>query len=214
MTGPVNAMMSDHEGNLWFNSNRQGVMKIVKNNFIDISNMAGLPELVVNSTCRSGDDLYIGTDVGLKILDKEYDPIDNDLINLLDGVRIRCITEDNQGFIWICTYSDHGLVRYDPKKGSIINFTTHNGLLSNRVRMIKQLSDGRMAVATNMGVNIIRDTTVTDSFDASSGISNLEILTIEEDEKGRLLLGSDGDGIYVVENGSAKRLGIDDGLAS
>lgn len=214
MTGPVNAMMSDHEGNLWFNSNRQGLMKIVKNNFIDISNMSGLPDMVVNSTCKSGTDLYIGTDVGLKILDKEYDPIENDLTVLLDGVRIRCIREDMQGYVWLCTYSDFGLVRYDPKTGKIEYFTTANGLLSNRVRMIKQLSDGRIAVATNLGVNIIRGNVVTDSFDASSGISNLEILTIEENEQGGLLLGSDGDGIYVVDNGSAKRMGIDDGLAS
>lgn len=214
MNASISGITEDHEGNLWFNSTRQGVMKIVKNNFTDIFTLAGLDHMVVNSTWIDADLLYIGTDTGLRILDKEYHVLENDITKLLDGVRIRCIKGDNAGNIWLCTYSDHGLVRYTPSTKKIVEFTSENGLLSNRVRMVTQLSDGRIAVATNAGVNIIRDSTVTDSYDNSSGISNLEILTIEEDDQGRLMLGSDGDGIYIIDNGTTTRKGIDDGLGS
>jgi energy-coupling factor transport system substrate-specific component len=42
----------------------------------------------------------------------------------------------------------------------------------------------------------------------------MEILCIEETADGRLLLGSDGDGIYVLDDGMVSRLGRDDGLLS
>ncbi len=214
MTGSVNHIMSDHEGNLWFTSDRQGVMKIVQNNFIDISSMAGLDPLVVNSTCKRGNLLYVATDTGLKILDEKYDLVENNLTKFVQGVRIRCIKEDRNKNLWFCTYSDHALIRYDQETGKIKEFTTEDGMLSNRVRMIKELSDGRIAVATNAGINIIKGDNVTDHYDSKSGINNLEILSIEEDSGGRLLAGSDGDGIYIIDKGITSRLGISDGLTS
>ena len=46
-------VMADYEGNLWFTSTRQGVMKITPNIFTDIFSRHALPERVVNSTCMS-----------------------------------------------------------------------------------------------------------------------------------------------------------------
>ena len=214
MTSSVDDIMVDHEGNLWFCSGRQGLMKIVENRFIDISGIVGLPNMVVNSTCKCNDDLYIATDKGLKILDSNYREKENELTGLLSGNRIRCITKDKDQNLWFCTYSENGLVKYDPKTNKYSVYNESKGLLSNRVRTVKELSDGKMAVATMSGVNIISGEKIVSSFNDSNGISNLEILSIEEGEDGKLFFGSDGDGIYTVDGNKVTRLGNDDGLSS
>ena len=214
MTNSVDDMMSDHEGNLWFCSSRQGLMKIVENRFIDISGFVELPPMVVNSTCKYNGDLYLGTDSGLKILDKDYNIKKNAMTKLLDGVRIRCIRADSKNNIWFCTYGDTALIRYDPATGKYKTFNEESGLASNRVRMITEMSDGKMAVATNGGVNIISDDKIEKKYGNDHGITNLEILCMEEGYDGRLYLGSDGDGIYIVNNNNVSRLGLDDGLQS
>lgn len=71
LNNSVEKMIVDYEGNLWFVSSRQGVMKVVSSDFINISRNAGLENRVVNSTCIYNDELYIGTDNGLILLDSE-----------------------------------------------------------------------------------------------------------------------------------------------
>ena len=215
MNNSVDRMLRDHEANMWFCSSRQGVMKIVRNNFVDISGLAELDPLVVNSTCLDNNLLYIATDTGLHILTaSNYQEVNNSLTAFLNNVRIRCILKDSVGYLWFCTYGEHGLVRYNPISEDIIYFNTDNGMAANRVRMAIELSDGSIAASTNNGVNIIQNGAVVRTLDSSIGLSNLEILTVAQMEDGRLLLGSDGDGIYVVNGNLVSRIGIADGLKS
>ncbi|MBQ8978322.1 MAG: hypothetical protein IJ080_01000, partial [Oscillospiraceae bacterium] len=72
MNNSIDHALRDYEGNMWFASSRQGLMKIVTSRFINLSEVAKLPPLVVNSTCLYNDDLYIGTDSGLVVLNKNY----------------------------------------------------------------------------------------------------------------------------------------------
>ena len=210
----VDQMMADFEGNLWFASSRQGVMKVVKNRFTDISRLASLEPTVVNSTCRYRGELYLGTDNGLILLDKKYRKRETALTNLLARVRIRCIYADRDGYLWLCTYGSTGLVRYDGEANTWTIFNTDNGMASDRIRTCRQLSDGSLAVATTAGLNLISDGQVTATYNNSRGISNLEILCLEETADGRLYLGSDGDGIYVVDGSRVSRIGLEDGLLS
>lgn len=215
ITNSVDRMMIDYEENLWFCSSRQGLLKITQNSFIDIFKLAGLEPRVVNSTCKLSDNLYIGTDTGLIILDSNYKPVASSLTEKLEGVRIRCIKSDSNGRLWLCTYSDNGLVCYNPKSGSVTNYNEMNGLASSRVRMIKELPDGSFAVATNAGVSIIENGAVTKTYNNADGVSNLEILTIEQGDDGTVYLGSDGDGIYVVRpDSTVRKIGVNDGLKS
>ena len=212
MNNSVDHMMVDYEGNLWFTSSRQGVLKLVECRFTDINKVAGLDSMVVNTTCIYDDDLYLGTDEGLYILDKNYKTKNNELTKRLKGVRIRSIKKDSQNNIWLCTYSDDALIRYDGK--NIKTFTTDDGIMANRVRTITELSDGRMAVSSSGGVNIIKGDKVVEAYDEDDGINNTEILTICEGKNGELYLGSDGDGIYVVDKEKVSRIGLSDGLKS
>jgi energy-coupling factor transport system substrate-specific component len=210
----TNAMV-DHEGNLWFTSTRQGVMKIVPDRFMDIGKIAELDSRVVNSTCVNSGKLYLGTDSGLEILSAgDYSKIEDELTAYLEGVRIRCVKNDDMGRLWLCTHGDTGLVCYDPKDSSITSFNESNGLEANRVRTVLPRSDGSVAAATGNGVFIVDGGKITAHYGQENGIAVPEILTVEEDENGVLYLGSDGDGIYVVDGNRVSRMGVDDGLTS
>ncbi|SEQ28511.1 energy-coupling factor transport system substrate-specific component [Lachnospiraceae bacterium NE2001] len=228
LNNSIDNMLVDYEGNLWFNSSRQGVMKVVPNQFTDVSFKYGLPDMVVNSTCRLGGKLFVGTDTGLVVLDKytrtKYLKIksletdveeinsDSNLIALFDGVRIRSIIRDSKDRIWFSTYSDLGLVRYD--NGDVKTFTTANGMPADKVRVISERSDGTIMAACSGGLAIIDGDEVTEVYDTESGISNTEILTVVEGENGDILLGSDGNGIYKISNGRVTNLGKENGLRS
>ncbi|MBQ8955525.1 MAG: HD domain-containing protein [Lachnospiraceae bacterium] len=215
MNNSVGNIISDHEGNMWFTSTRQGVMKLVPDRFTDISALAGIDPMVVNSTCINGDYLYLATDSGLAILEKDtYAPVTNELTEMLEDIRIRCILNDSKGNVWFCTYGDYALVCYDPEKDEITSYNESNILGTSRIRDVIECADGSMAAATVNGVYIVKDGKVTAHYDHESGINTEEILCLEQAPDGRLYLGSDGDGIYVVDGGKVTRLGHEDGLTS
>ena len=216
MNSSITSIMEDQEGSLWCTSSRQGVMKVVKSPFVDITGISGLDRVVANTTCIYQGDLYIGTDVGLQLLDRNYTPKENVLTALLDGVRIRSIKADSVGNLWLCTYgseSDYGLICYHGD-GTYQIFNEESGMVSSKIRTLTELSDGTIAVASSGGVNLIKDGKVIDTYDENDGISNTEILSIAEGENGSLYFGSDGGGLYILKDGVLKCLGLEDGLKS
>ena len=210
----VTSVTEDHEGNLWFTSSRQGVMKIVKSPFTDITGISGLERLVANTTYVYQGDLYIGTDAGLQLLDQNYNQKENVLTELLEGVRIRSIKADSAGNLWLCTYNgDYGLICYHGD-GTYENYREASGLVSNKIRTVTELSDGTIAVAASGGLNLIQNGRVTASYGARDGITNTEILCVIEGANGSIYFGSDGGGLYILEDGKLRCLGLDDGLKS
>lgn len=228
LNNSIDHMLVDYEGNLWFTSSRQGVMKIVPNQFTDINFKYGMDEMVVNSTCRLDDRLFIGTDTGLVVIDgsnklksvqidhitSSYEDIKSkaNLIKLLEETRIRSIIKDSKDRLWISTYSELGLVLYD--HGDVTTYGQGDGLPSNKVRVVNEFSDGRIMVACSGGLAVIEDGKVTEVYNESDGINNSEILTVCEGHNGEIVLGSDGNGIYTIDNGIIKNYGKGDGLSS
>lgn len=213
MNHSIDQVMTDYEGNLWFTSSRQGVMKIVRNRFLDVFEKYGLEATVVNSTCVYRNQLYIGADDGLTIVDEvSGSKVENELTALLEDVRIRSIARDSKGNIWISTFSPNCLVRYN--KGEIRKFTTEDGLPSERIRAVHETKDGRLLVACTGGVAVIEGEKVTKVYTDKDGLVNTEILTVGEADNGDLIFGSDGDGLYIIRDGKTIHVGTDDGLTS
>ena len=214
MNNSIGNIMRDHEGNIWFTSTRQGVLKLVPDRFTDLSKYAGLSSMVVNSTCVCEDKLYLATDNGLVVLNQStLNQVTNDLTKMLDGIRIRCIKKDSKGNLWLCTHGEYGLVCYQAD-GTILTYNESNGLDAGRVRAVMERKDGSMAAATGNGLYIVENGTVTKHYGQDNGISTTEILSVEEGEDGKLYLGSDGDGIYVIDGNKVSRIGHEDGLTS
>lgn len=134
---PVDHMIGDYQGNIWFTSSRAGVMKLVRNRFVNISEWCELPKTVVNSTCVFGDRLLLGTDGGLIVIEnmkitnqlpvtsaryftgETIEGVTN-LAEMLRNSRIRSVISDSKGRVWCSTFNQYGLVRYD--NGEVVCF--------------------------------------------------------------------------------------------
>ena len=214
MNSSIEMMCADYQGNMWFCSSTQGVMKLVSNNFSNVSQKAGIEGSVVNATCLIDGWLYVGTDNGLIVLDKSRQPVKNELTQYIGETRVRSLSCDKKGNLWICTYTnDMGLVCYSSDK-KITAYTTDKGMPNNEIRCALPTSDGKIYSCTNGGLAIIKDGKVTGVVDASNGIKNTVFLTVEEGEGGEILIGTDGDGMYIVNGKNITTLGRDNGLTS
>ena len=214
MDSGIEMTTSDYQGNLWFASSTQGAMKLVTNNFMDVSKHAGLSGEVTNAVCFYQDALYIGTDNGLQILDADGNPVTNSLTEYIGNARVRCITEDPEGNLWIATYTnDLGLV-CRKRNLKIESVTTEEGLPDNQVRCVTVASDGSILAGTNGGLAVISDGKVVRTAGSEDGIANTVFLTVEETADGTILAGTDGGGMYVISDRAIRRLGRPEGLTS
>lgn len=228
MNNSVNQMLQDYEGNLWFVSARQGVMKLVSNQFLDVFVRAGLRETVVNSTCMYQGRLFLGTDLGLTVLDGSRALSElplraartasgalleaDDLLRLLDGCRIRSLIRDSAGRLWISTWRSHGLLRYDGEE--LVAFTEAEGLPSLHVRAVCETADGAMLAVVTGGVCRIEGDRVTASWGAKDGIENTESLSVAAAPNGDIVLGSNGGGVYIINGEGVRCIDKRDGLRS
>ena len=228
MNNNVGHVIADHAGDLWFTSSRQGVMKIVPNRFTDITEKYGLPDQVINSTCLFDGLLYVASDNGLSALD-ENGPVENislkqcvtaggedlgytDLIEMLDGIRIRSLIRDDSGNLWIATWRKYGMLRFDGE--TVTAFSTDDGLFSDHVRVAYPMGDGSVLVANTGGVSVIYGNEVAASYGEADGIVNSEILTVCSAPNGDILCGSDGGGIYIFGEDGMQLIDREDGLTS
>ena len=227
MDSSVGSVTTDYEGNLWFTSTRQGVMKLVPNRFSNLLLGTGIPEAVVNTTCMQDGSLYIGTDTGLRVLRGDnpvtYLPLNvpqsidanrttDNLIELLEDARIRSILRDSQNRLWISTWRSRGLLRYD--HGDLKVFSVEDGLFSDRLRTVVERRDGSFLVACTGGVNVIEGDRVTASYGTDAGLESTDVLTVCEGPGDSILVGTDGDGIYILDGGGARHISKGEGLKS
>ena len=101
----IERMCIDYQGNLWFASTRHGLLQLTPSSFSDVFIRHGLDPVVVNTTCVWNRLLYIGTDSGIRVIRlSDGAVLEDDLTELTDGVRIRCITDDSKGNLWVCSF--------------------------------------------------------------------------------------------------------------
>ena len=105
---------------------------------------------------------------------------------------VRCIYQDNKGFIWIGTYE--GLSRYDGYK--FANYTNTNGLSHNVINSIIE-ENGKLLVGENNGaIDVIQNNSIQKGVMASSAVN------VIKPYKNRLLVSADVNGFYEYKNDS------------
>lgn len=195
----IDHMLIDYQGNLWFTSSRLGLLRLCRSVFTEIFTEAGLDEDVVNTVIRWKDDVYFGTDSGLKVVDSAMTKQKHTALSQkLNGIRVRCLTEDSQGNLWVCT-SGEGVWKVS-EDGSIRIYSENDGLLGDKFRTALELSDGTIALAGDLGISFVQNGTVSENIGVINGLSNPKILCMFQQEDGTLLAGTDGNGIAVIRD--------------
>ena len=209
----IDCILIDYQGNVWFTSSKQGIKKFSWNPFEDIFSRANVDEAVVNSVLVKNNLLYAGTGSGLVTIDlKTYYSVPIPHPEYLKDVRIRNIMCDSKNNLWYSTYGPYGLIEMK-EDGTINYFNSRNGNAEgDKFRFAVELSDGRVAAGSNTGVTMFNNDKVVWKLGELEGV-NAQVLCLVEGKDGRLLVGSDGEGIYVVEAGKiVKTIGAEDGL--
>ena len=210
----IDRMLEDYQGNLWFASSRLGLLRLARSPFRDIYGTIGMDRRVVNTTAFWQGNYYIGTDKGLDVVDADFrTQIRNELTEQLSGKRIRCMITDSENSLWVCTYG-FGLWEIE-ENGEIHQYNAENGGFGDQARLAIQLKDGTVLAAGNTGISYIRDHRIQKTIRYENGLINSMILTLTEMDDGRILAGTDGDGIAVLEDGQVTQmLTRKDGLSS
>lgn len=210
----IDNMTIDYQGNYWFTSSRQGILKLSHSSFINLYGSLGFTPVVVNAITKWNNALYVGTDVGLDII-RDEQKVENDLTRLFKSVRIRCVRRDSRDNLWICTYG-RGLAKVT-RDGSVRFYDKKNtaGKIGNRVRVCIELRDGTIVAAGETGVCFIQNDEIVRTIGKADGLTDAMILTLMEWEDGTILAGSDGNGLALIKNGIVNNIfTIQDGLTS
>ena len=211
----IDNMTYDYQGNLWFVSSRQGILRLSKSAFTQLYNTYNTDSSVVNTVTWWNDGFYIGTDNGLYVSKDENTNTEGrcitPVIDALNGVRIRCIKEDSKGNLWICT-SGAGVYKLTID-GGVKKYDKSNGLNGERYRTVTELSDNTILVAGDSGMSFIKnDDSV---YNMGPQMINVKVLcTLQADDK-TIFAGTDGNGIEVIRDGViVGNFGKDEGLSS
>lgn len=212
----ITDMRMDYQGNFWFASTKQGIAKLAENPFTNLFSQYQTPEHAVNAVEKRDSYLYVGCDDGLLIFDERSGSlVENELTELVKGIRVRCLSLDSQKRLWISTYGADGLICYE-EDGSYTTYNEANaGTMGGRFRSTLEMTDGTIAAASSTGITFIQNGKVTGTIGETDGLIMPQILSMVETRDHSLLAGSDGDGIYVIKDGKITgNIGEEQGLQS
>ena len=132
------------------------------------------------------------------------------LLTTKDGLdsSVTSIHSDTDGVLWFGT-SEKGVFRYDGNQ--LVNFTSENGLLSNRVYDIYRGSDGILWFATEGGISRY-DGENFYSFTKDDGLADNCVLVIHAGKDGTLWFGTKSGGVSGYDGNAFTSLDTRDGL--
>jgi len=196
--GPVNVILQDHQGDFWIGMMDGGVYRLRNNHTIQTLNkVSGLASNRITSLFEdSGGDLWIGTaDKGLSIVRGKK------LIQLsqregLTSDFVTTIAEDRDGKIWVGT--DRGLNELENGKIPRVISTARTG---HHIRTLHSGKRGILFIGSKTELLTYNGS----SFDTTKyqhRLKQLDILSIHEEDPDNLWLGTNGKGLYhIQENG-------------
>jgi ligand-binding sensor domain-containing protein/serine phosphatase RsbU (regulator of sigma subunit) len=162
--------------------------KIRKLNFFTSGN--GLNDVGANTIEKKDNDIWIGTNNGINILDGSKlskFPLNKDLPDL----KINCMHADKNNNMWIGTIGGYSRL----SGGKMISLTQNEGLINNEVQTIIEDSKGKFWLGTLGGLVRLDREKYTD-FNTEDGLSVLRINCLAEDPAGNIWIGTFGGGIF------------------
>jgi len=214
--GFYSGIIEDYQNGYWITATKGGVVKFSRSAFTDLNALYNFQTGSTNAVVIDKGKTYIGTDSNLYILDEAGKPVFTNFSGRISG-RVRGIFCDSRGNVWICTYSNMGVVRFTPRTGEYKYWTPKEGLASERTRSFAELPNGIIAVGTTAGVSFIKGDTVISASEAFGANMPLElpaitVLSLCAAADGTLYIGTDGIGVYIVNKNGITHITEEDGL--
>ncbi len=207
----VQALHEDQVGLLWVGTYRGGLNRLKDGKFINYGIQEGLGDELVHVTRSDGSRIWIGSADGLSYLDQ--DKITSIRLGRGPSVNtVKDIWRDTYENLWIGTSG--GLVNYTG--GTVrARITTKQGLSNDRVRRISEDQNGNLWIGTAKGLNrySIRTGDI-QVFGMENGLGNEFILSVLVDSQNRVWVGTNGGGLFLLDDGQFRAIGGSDGLES
>ena len=212
----VGSLAVDREGSIWLTTYNGGLFQIRTSTFKNLTERDGLDGDVVDTIWEmSPDEIWIGTYTGKVQTLTEGVLTTQVLPEHLRG-RVRNIYRDREGGVWIA--SDGGLMHRNGTRLRL--FTEEDGLPSSHIRMTYQDASGQIWVGTGLGVAGLSSNqldangpTEEQTFVAEPGeLGSRFILSINEDTRGRLIVGARGSLMIRDTDGRVERYSSEHGM--
>ena len=199
----IETIVEDKQGALWLGSS-DGLTRFQDGKFTNFNAVMHSGVRVIHED-NSGR-LWIGTQSGLCLFNNGA-LTDYGLPGPAGGVE--SIVQDESGALWIG--KPNVLIRL--KDGSSSEFTSAQGLPSNRIQSVYADSRGGLWVSTESGLARF-DGNKFVSFPANDPLSSLTVVSMYEDREGNLWLGTESGGLHVLKDSKFVTYTTDDGLSS
>lgn len=217
----IEALLVDPPGNLWV-AHEMGLACLDRSG-VWHNHTSAMPDPKVMALCWSQQgELWVGTWRGVAALSTDKEWRHYGVANGLPGERVRAITADSAGGIWIGSYisPDGGLLHLSGENKTV--YTADNLLAHPNVSALFEDSSGRMWVGTGFfdrgGVTLFPDWKKGDADTAkimrqSDGLAGNKGRSFCEDSDNIIWIGSELDGLTrFAPDGSMKVIRESDGL--
>lgn len=202
----VYCILQDKKGFIWFGT-KDGLNRYDGSDFRIFRNSAQNNRSIGNNFIRSiieGKDglLYVGTDTGLDIMNTLEESFTKVIAQTPEGNSIASAVNalyiDRDSAVWIATMTQ-GLFRYLPKEKELKQIRIKDNQVVNPVWVIYEDMAGTVWVGTRLGLLRYNEDTeeleTVENMYQMSGNYEYEILSVLEDRKGNLWLGTWSEGL-------------------
>ncbi|MFN7929948.1 MAG: two-component regulator propeller domain-containing protein [Blastocatellia bacterium] len=203
----VLSLAEDRAGNLWFGAVSGGLTRLQDGRFQLYTTREGLSSDAVRALLadRAGN-LWIGTRGGglNRFRDEHFTAYTTR--DGLPGDQVQALAEGRNGELWIGTTK--GLARL--AEGRITAYTTRDGLPHERINAIQLDSAGTLWVATGGGLCRMEQ----GRFVPDGQPQHSSATALLEDRQHNLWVGTQGQGLFLRQNGHYTQYTVRDGLSS
>jgi ligand-binding sensor domain-containing protein len=204
----ANTVVGDGHGGLWVGA-YGGQINRLQGGAFTILPSDPLKQSIVRALARDGDDLWIGTELGLSLLHGgRFESLSGR--DGLPATSVRAILRDRQGILWVGTDGD-GVARRQGRGFAL--YGERKGLAGNRVRVIHEDRQGRVWIGTYGGLSLFTDGRFT-NFGAAQGLSDPLVRSLYDDAAGSLWVGTFGGGLFRLRDGRFDAWTMREGLPS
>src|SRR6185503_19892950 len=151
--------------------------------------------------------LWVGTQGGGLLRYEAGQVVAHATLDSLADDRILALAQDEEGDLWIGSEA-HGLYRM--RDGMFTRFSTRDGLASEKIKALQRAREGGLWIATELGLNHLQRGAL--SAVRAQGLPDGPLSAVYEDSRGDVWVGTSGQGLARIRNGTAEVFTSRDGL--